>query len=352
MAIEMRLGALPEPARAQLLHMGVEVRAGQGEHWSVPRADWAALCRAMLRHAAPPGSETWSAFLPLRVASLPGTLMIPGDAPLMMRPTDKAWTAGPAPDLRAVGAARVLAAARAAAERWSEAEPGARRAIDAIAAAAEAVEARGVVSVGGESETLLAGAVGDPIDALLAELSAYLDMSTGNGRYAPIPGLDGFGWRSLPAAERRRLHDGLVALKGSDGEKHKQIVATLTDPIAATLDRPDPVDMSRLDRALPAYATLPWFAALRAGELRDAIVKFIEREVPSGAKDPLAFAALRVVTQWPGAAPWFVTFDWKETPRPPAGATRLATPGDDELYTTLTGDMLAALLAEGLITKA
>lgn len=350
MAIEMRLGPLPDPARAQLAHMGVEVRAGKGECWSVPRADWAALCRAMTRYAAPPGSATWSEFLPLRVAPLPGTLMVPGDAPLMMRPTDKTWAAGPAPDLRAVGAARVLAAARAAAAGWTEAEPAARRAIDAIAAAAAAVEESGAVAAGAEAAELLAGAVGDPIDALLAELEAYLDMSTGNGRYAPIPGLDGFAWQHLPRAERQRLYDGLVALKGSDGEKHKQIVAALTDPIAATLDRDAPVDMSRLDRALPHYATLPWFSALRAGELRDAIVKFIEREVPSGAEDPLAFAALRVVTQWPGAAPWFVTFDWKETPRPPAGATALRTPGDDYLYTTLTGDMLDALLAEGLIT--
>lgn len=176
MAIEMRLGPLSEMAHAQLLHMGIPVRIGKGEHWSIPRADWAALCRAMLRYAAPPGSVSWNAFLPLRVAPLPGTLMVPGDVPLVMGSTDvSCWTSGPAPDLRMVGAVRVLAAARAAVEQWSEVEKGARRAIAAIVAAAEGVEEHGVVSVGSESEMLLAGqAVGDSIDALLAELSAYL----------------------------------------------------------------------------------------------------------------------------------------------------------------------------------
>lgn len=169
----------------------------------------------------------------------------------------------------------------------------------------------------------------------------------------PIPGLDGFAWQVLSDAERRRLYDGLVALKGSDGEKHKQIMTMLTNPIAATLHRTDPVDMSRLDRALSHYLTLPWFVKVcSAEELRDAIVQFMEREVASGAEDPLAFAVLRVVTQWQGAAPWFVTFDWKEeTSRPLMGATQLQTLGDDYLYTMLTGGALEALLAEGLILR-
>ncbi|MCB9542930.1 MAG: hypothetical protein R3F65_14935 [bacterium] len=354
MAIEMRLGILPTEARAQLASVGLDVSEASDEAGvhPLPRAEWAALCAARDHHVGRFGAPRFDEFLPLILAPQPGTIIIPGDQPLVFKPNSPAWASGPHPQLRVVGADRVAAAGEVAAREWSEASPRARRAIERIVTAAQAVARDGAPSFAVEAADLLAGAEGDRVDALLAELAAYLDVSTGNGMMKPIPGLEAIDWRALGRADRQRLHDGLRALKGSDGAKRKQIERALLDPIAATLDRPDPVDMSRLDRALPAYATLPWFAALRAGELREAVVKFIERQVPSGAKDPLAFAALRVVTQWPGAAPWFVTFDWKETPRPPAGATRLATPGDDHLYTTLTGGPLDALLAEGLITQA
>lgn len=358
MASELRIGDALIPERAQLDYAGLwqPWPAAEPRVWGVTHTGWAGLLDAMTAHVQPQGGPEWQKWLALRHAATPQMVLVPEDVPFMhARMGDGGrWKKGPTPEVRVANLGRVQHLAARALSEWTSAEAAMRRALSAIAEAAEAGLVAGTPVVAREVEDLLAGwpPDADRVDAALAELRNLTSLSRGGGWHRRIPGL-GF-WRTLSPADQRRLRDGLGRLEGDDGVKMRQVEAELLRPLDDALGaREVPgLDIAPLDRALPRYLTLPWLAGAGADAVRARVLDFADRKVPADAPDRIGWATLRVLTSWPGAAPYFIARDWREADAPPPpGATPLHTPGDDLLFTTLGGAELDALLAEGLIRR-